>query len=147
MRKSAFSLARTITLTSACMAITLTSEAASAEATLESTAFYRDKAQGCQAIERNKWPQPIVRAFEEAKATLKKVELCKGRYPVFTVAFNYDPDGPNDRYYDRIYRQVSEATGHRSYAIVDPNWGRVAEAEVEGNNISLSYESFSPSNN
>lgn len=129
---------------SACIAFFFSSTLVSAEPTLQETTFYKDKAKGCQVTDRIRWPQPIVGAFESAKADLMKMELCKNSgYSIFTMAFRLDPDGPNDQYYRRIYHEIAFANGYRSYAIVDPNWGRVTEVDVKGKeSISVSYEDF-----
>lgn len=128
----------------ACLGLIFISPTALGAPALEATSLYKTKARGCRALDRSQWPDSVTPVLEKAKADLKKVELCNNdRYAIFTIAFNYDPDGPNDTYYNKIFVEVAAANGYRSYAFVDPSWGRVTEVEVQGkNNISVEVEDF-----
>ncbi|QGM99078.1 hypothetical protein [Methylocystis parvus] len=128
----------------AALAIISFFQTALAAPALEATSLYKTMTHGRRTLEQSQWPEAVKRVFRKADAELKKIELCnEGAYSIFTVVFKYDPNGPNDHYYNRIFVDLAAANNYRSYAVVDPSWGQVVEASVKGKNkISIEREEF-----
>lgn len=112
---------------------------------LESTSLYKEVAHGCRALDLKQWSHPTRRVLERKQIEIRKVELCnKDVYPIFTVSFRYDPQGPNDAYYNKLFVEMAEANGFHSYSFVDPTWSIVMDVKVTGKKeLSISYEDFS----
>jgi hypothetical protein len=113
---------------------------------LEATSLYRDLARGCKTLDLKQWSHPTRQVLEEAEIEIKKVELCNhDLYPVFTVAIKYDPNGPNDKYYNRLYAAMTEANGNHPFSLVDTEFGVIMMIAVQGkHDIAVDYEQFSP---
>lgn len=113
---------------------------------LEATSLYKDIAHGCRSVDLKQWSHPTRRVLDHAHIALKKVELCNDElYPVFTVRLRYDPNGPNDKYFNRLYADMAAANGYHAYSFVDQSFGLIVNvAATKKKNISVSYEDFSP---
>ncbi|KAF2991652.1 hypothetical protein OGR47_08930 [Methylocystis sp. MJC1] len=128
------------------LATTCLAQPAFCAPTLEATSLYKDIAHGCRSVDLKQWSHPTRRVLDYAHIELKKVELCNNElYPVFTVRFAYDPNGPNDKYFNKLYADMAAANGYHAYSLVDQSFGLIANVGVAGKkNISISYEEFSP---
>jgi hypothetical protein len=116
---------------------------------LEATPLYKDIAHGCRALDLKQWSHPTKRVLDRKQIEIRKVELCNNDvYPIFTVSFRYDPQGPNDAYYNKLFAEMAAANGYHSYSFVDPAWSIIMDVKVTGKNeLSISYEDFSPPGN
>ncbi|WP_442753995.1 hypothetical protein ACNHKD_13460 [Methylocystis sp. JAN1] len=113
---------------------------------LEATSLYRELAHGCRAVDLRQWSHPTKRVLNRARIEIRKVELCNNdAYPIFTVSFRYDPQGPNDAYYNKLFAEMAAANGRHSYSFVDPAWSLVIDVKAAAgkNDLSVSYEDFS----
>ncbi len=101
---------------------------------------------GCRTLDLKHWSHPTRRVLERDEIEIKAVELCnQGLYPVFTVALKYDPNGPNDKYYNRLYWELAEANGFHSFSLVDTGFGVVVNIAVKGKHeIAVDTEAFTP---
>ncbi|WP_424362106.1 hypothetical protein [Methylocystis parvus] len=133
-------------LAGAALALSFAAQPALSAPLLEATSLYRDIAHGCRALDLKQWSHPTRRVLEREKIAISKFELCNNDvYPIFTVAFRYDPQGPNDAYYHRLFAKMAAANGHHSYSFVDPSSSIVVDVKVTGKTeLSISYEDFSP---
>ena len=120
--------------------------AAALSAPLEATSLYRDLARGCRTLDLKQWSHPTRHVLEQAEVEIRKVELCNhDLYPVFTVAIKYDPNGPNDKYYNSLFAALAAANGYHSFSLVDTEFGMIMEIAVKGKHeIAVDYEEFSP---
>ncbi len=111
---------------------------------LEATSLYKDMAHGCRTLDLKQWSHPTRGVLEKADVGLRKVELCnEDRYPIFHVAIRYDPNGPNDHYYNKLYAELAAANGYHSFALVDAGWEMIFEVAVKGKKeLDVSYEEF-----
>ena len=113
---------------------------------LEATSLYKDLAKGCRTLDLKQWSHPTRQVLEHAEIEIKKVELCNhDLYPVFTVALKYDPNGPNQKYYNRLYVAMAEANGYHSFSLVDIGLDVILNIAVKGKHeIAEDYEEFAP---
>lgn len=125
--------------------LALTAATALQAAPLESTALYRERARDCRALDLATWSHPTRKVMESARVEIRKVELCNGDiYPIFTVALPGEPlVGVNDRFFNKLYAQMSEANGWHSFAFVDPGRGVIVTVDVKARrSIETSYDEF-----
>jgi hypothetical protein len=113
---------------------------------LEESSLYKDLTRDCRTLDLKRWSHPTRHVLERAGIEIKKVELCNhDSYPVFTVAIKYDPNGPNDKYYNRLYVAMAEANGFHSFSLVDSTFGVIMNIAVKGKHeIAVDYEQFMP---
>jgi hypothetical protein len=130
-----------ITLTIACAPA-----AGFAAPPLDATSLYKDLARGCRTLDLQHWTHPTRHVLEHAEIAIKKVELCNHDvYPVFTVVLKYDPNGPNDKYYNKLYVDMMAANAYHSFALVDTDLGWITEVTVKDkHDLNIDYEEFSP---
>jgi hypothetical protein len=131
--------------------VTLAPASARAEPALEATQLYAQIARNCVAVDLSTFRHPTLDVLNKATIPVRKVELCNDKkYPIFTVGFRYDPDGPNDRYYNRLYSDIAHANAFWSYSLVDETFAMIANIAVDRKrqpsttNISIDYERFAP---
>lgn len=129
------------------MALAFAARPALAAPLLEATALYKEIAHRCRALDLKQWAHPTKRVLDRAQIAISKVELCNNDvYPIFTVSLKYDPQGPNDAYYHKLFAEMAAANGYYSYSFVDPAWPIVINVKTAGKKeISVSYEDFSSS--
>ena len=72
----------------------------------------------------------IATAIPSAKTVAAAERLA--RDPVFTVALKYDPNGPNQKYYNALYAAMAEANGYHSFSLVDIELGVILNIGVKG---------------
>jgi hypothetical protein len=113
---------------------------------LEETSLYKEVAHGCRALDLKQWAHPTKRVLDRKQIEIRKVELCNNDvYPIFTVSFRYDPQGPNDAYYNKLFVEMAAANGYHSFSFVDPTWSIIMDVKVTGKKeLSISYDDFSP---
>ena len=112
---------------------------------LAQTSLYSDTVHGCHAVDLSTWTHPAKRVLVEAGAKLAKVELCNGdRFPVFTAALPFDPEGHTDSYFDKLYAALAEANGFWSYALVDTADDEIVLVSITRaeHELTLQYEPF-----
>jgi hypothetical protein len=124
---------------------------ARAEPTLAATQLYAQIARNCVAVDLSTFRHPTLDVLKKATIPVRRVELCNDKkYPIFTVGFRYDPNGPNDRYYSRLYSDIAQANAFWSYSLVDETFAMIANIAVDRRrqpsttNISIDYERFAP---
>lgn len=122
-------------------------EPALAETRLAGTSLYKQTAKGCRPLDLQRWSHPTRRVLEREHIAIDKVELCNNdRYPVFTVHLRYDPNGPNDKYFNRIFWELFMANGRNPYSLVDLDFKVIRGVEASGKNeITVSNDEFSSS--
>src|SRR4029077_10475685 len=104
-----------------------------------------DTAHGCRTLDLQSWSHPTQQVLERAKVEIQKVEFCnRDIYPIYTVRFDASPMlGVNDKYFNKIYAEMTAANGFHSLAFVDPSWGVIVTVDVAGKkDISISYDEF-----
>jgi len=128
------------------IAIALVPGTALSAPALEASSLYRELARDCRTLDLKTWSHPTRKVLERAEIAIKKVELCNhDLYPVFTVAAKYDPNGPNDKYYNSLYAALAAANGYHSFSLVDTTFEAVMNIAVKGkHDIAVDYEEFSP---
>ena len=126
------------------MAIAFIPRAALCESPLGESSLYQDLARDCRTLDLKHWSHPTRSVLEQADIAIKKVELCNhDLYPVFTVAIKYDPNGPNDKYYNRLFVAMAEANGFHSFSVVDITFSMIMNIAVKGKHeIAIDYEEF-----
>jgi hypothetical protein len=109
---------------------------------LGESSLYKALARDCRTLDLKHWSHPTRHVLEHAEIEIKKVELCNhDLYPVFTVAMKYDPNGPNGKYYNRLFAAMAEANGFHSFSIVDIEFGMIVNIAVKGKHeIAVDFE-------
>lgn len=87
---------------------------------LRHTTLYQTVAHDCHPVDLTTWHHPTKQVLSQAQVPLDALELCNaGKYPIFYVAFTYDPMTLTDAFFVPFYNAMFSANGHNPLAFVD----------------------------
>ena len=130
------------------VALCLLAAPARANPALGQTDLFRTTVHDCVAVDLAGWKHPTRDVLAARHVEFEGLQLCNGgRYPIYRVAFEYNPEGNNDSFFLPLYAAVYEANFFNSLAFVDTSYDVVVTLTKTGpaHDVSITYEDFTDS--